>query len=695
MILASLVLGFAIASAGEEVMALRYDLTTGDHLVYRQTLRREGKGPETEFETRAEWTSHVVVTGQEGGRLVVGFQRNRTSFELVSYREKGRDRLERERPGFTARQPPPRLAEANLLNDRGEPGRPWSALREATSEMLPALHEIEVLPSAPVKAGDTWQGAGMQGLTFRAAAWEDVHGRRALRVDGASANGTATLRYWYGPESGVVERLDFEGSYETIGFNLHETLSMGLVERRRGEDLPAWAVDPEVRQGAFAALLAAEASPLDPAWLHGLLKTDDGAFRRQVLALLYRRGLPPPPVETLSAILGGDDPRTRVLAVRLLEHVDPPLARPLLDRALADGDAFVRAAAKAWTVPRDGASADAPTPRFPREPPATTLRPMTAAGFEGWPYVVHVPEDYRGDQPFPLLIWLSGGPGRALLGLPGARDVIGRLGYLVVFPQAADLWWTAASTAVVNALRDEVMRRFNVDANRVYMSGASNGGTGAYWYATFWPQRFAAVVSLMGAGPFVGHTTETPLAANLEGLPILFAHGDKDEIIPMDASEKTAAEVRREAPHAKVELKILTGRGHDIFLGTDDGLIAGFIERYVRDPFPRRVKLAMRDVVYPRRAWVEVLLKKEGVAEAEGEIGPDNGIRLKTRNVERLRLLLRRELLPAPGPFRVTWNGKAVFEGPFAEDLDLLARTARASADPYLGWSMELPLAGQ
>jgi hypothetical protein len=150
--------------------------------------------------------------------------------------------------------------------------------------------------------------------------------------------------------------------------------------------------------------------------------------------------------------------------------------------------------------------------------------------------------------------------------------------------------------------------------------------------------------------------------------------------------------VRRTASGARVELKILPGRPHDIFLGSDDGLVASFAERHVRDPFPRRVKLAMRDLAYPRRAWIEVLAKKEGVAEGEGEIGPDNGVRVKTRNVERLRLLLRRELFPGPGPIRVTWNGKAVFTGPLAEDAELLLRSGQASADPYLGWSMELPL---
>ena len=654
---AALVLAMAAALGADDPIELRYDLKAGDHLFYRETLRREGKGPDLDFETQAEWTTHVVVTGEERGRRVVGFQRNRVAAEMVRYREKGRDRLEAERARFAARLPPPRFAEANRLTDRGEPELPWSALRESSSELLPLLHEVEVLPRAAVRVGDAWTWGGSSGLTLKAAAWEETHGRRALRVEGATPNGGAPLRYWFAPESGVVERLDFDARYPTVGATLHETLSFELVDRRRGEELRSWTADADVRQAALAALLVSDPFAVDTGWLYGLLAAGDTAFRRQVLAFAHRQRLPPPPAEMLAALLADGDPRVRALATRLRDRDEPT----------------------------------APRPAFPAEPPGTTLRHMTAKGFEGWPYVVHVPEDYLGNAPFPLLLSLSGGPGRALLGLPGARDAIQRLGYLVVFPEAADSWWTPKSAAVVSALLDEVLRRFNVDTNRVYVSGSSNGGTGAFLYATLWPHRFAAAIALMGAGLFVP-SGEPPLPANLAGLPILLAHGDRDPIIEKGASEDTAAEVRRTAPGARVELKIVPGRPHDIFLGSDDGLVASFAEGHVRDPFPRRVKLAMRDLAYPRRAWIEVLAKKEGVAEGEGEIGPDNGVRLETRNVERLRLLLRRELFREPGPIRVTWNGKAVFTGPLAEDAELLLRSGQASADPYLGWSMELPL---
>ena len=47
---------------------------------------------------------------------------------------------------------------------------------------------------------------------------------------------------------------------------------------------------------------------------------------------------------------------------------------------------------------------------------------------------------------------------------------------------------------------NDVLQRYNIDRDRIYLTGFSNGGTGALYFATLWPQRFAAVVSLMGAG---------------------------------------------------------------------------------------------------------------------------------------------------------------------------------------------------
>ena len=653
-----LVATLALASAsGGEGARLLYDLMPGDRVVYRETLRREGSGADFDYETRGRWTTQLIVTGIREGRAVVGFQRNRGSFELVHYREKGRDRTKEERDAFVKRLPPARFAEANRVGESGLPDLPWSALRESTSELLPGLHEVEVLPSTPVKSGDPWKGGGLLGLDFRAIGTEDMGGARCFRIDGAREPSDARLSLWFGLESRVLERLEFGGTYATVGARIHETLVLERLDRRRGEDPLTWVEDPETRQGALAALLISDSPVIPEAIVHRLLAVDDTAFRRQVLAYAYRRRMGPPPAEALATLLSSDDPRVRAIAPRLGRASLDAVEKPEL---------------------------------FAPEPPGTTLRPMTTKGFEGWPYVIHVPEDYRGDEPLPLLISLSGGPGRALLGVPGAREELGRLGWLVVFPQAMDLWWTPRSASIVSTLLDETLRRFNVDTNRVYLSGSSNGGTGTFLYATLWPHRVAAAVSLMGAGIFVAG--DPPLPANLNDFPLLLAHGDKDPIIAVDASRDTLKAVRHTAPRARTELQVLPGHRHDLFLGGDDGLVARFLEGRVRDPFPRRVTLAVHDLVFPRRYWVEVVAKSGGVAEIEAEVSDDNRIRLQTKNVRRLRLLLRRELLRGDSPIRVTLNGKAAFSGGFVEDADHLARTGQEMADPFLGWSMEIPL---
>jgi Phospholipase/Carboxylesterase len=654
---AALLLALA-AAAGADAVDLRYDLRPGDRLVYRQTLRREGHGADFDYETRAEWRSQVLVTGTRGGRSVLGFQRNRVSFDLVRYREKGHDRTALQRDAFLKRLAPAAFAEANRIGERGVPDLPWSALRESAGELLPGLHEIEPLPDQSVDLGTTWPGGGLLGLELRAAAWEDVGPSRCLRIDGTRPPSDAKLRLWFGLDSGVVERLEFEGAYATVGGRIREFFATERVERHRAEDPLGWAADPETRRGALAAFLVSDPLPVEANRIHRLLTVDDAPFQRQLLAYCLRQRLPPPPAEILGPLLASEDPRLRELASKV-----------------AAGS-------------QEGSAA--PRAPFTEEPLGATLRPMTTAGLEGWPYALYVPEDYRGDEPLPLLISLSGGPGRALLGLPGAREEIERHGWLVLFPHAADVWWTPKSTHIVSALLDEVLRAFNVDVNRVYLSGSSNGGTGTFLYATLWPHRLAAAVSLMGAGIFV--EGDAPLPANLNGLPLLLAHGDKDEVIPMGASRDTLAAVRREAKRSKAEMKVLPGHGHDIFLGGDDGLVAGFVAGRVRDPFPRRVSLALHDLTFPRRYWIEVLAKDGGVATVEGEMGDDNRVRLETRNVRRLRLLLRREVVLGAGPVRVTWNGKEVFSGAFVADPDLLARTGRQMADAFLGWSMDVSL---
>ena len=119
--------------------------------------------------------------------------------------------------------------------------------------------------------------------------------------------------------------------------------------------------------------------------------------------------------------------------------------------------------------------------------------------------------------------------------------------------------------------------------------------------------------------------------------------------------------LKRANEDARVELQVLRGRGHDVMMGTDDGLTLAFLERQRRSPFPREVAFTLDDMRSPRRFWLEVLEKTRGEASVEGRIADDGTITVSTKKVRRLRLLLRRELLPETPEIRVLVDGREAF----------------------------------
>ena len=158
----------------------------------------------------------------------------------------------------------------------------------------------------------------------------------------------------------------------------------------------------------------------------------------------------------------------------------------------------------------------------------------------------------------------------------------------------------------------------------------------------------------------------------------------------MEASRRTVEELKKLPREAEIELYTFKEKQHELDLEHDDGRTVKFFEQHVRHPYPRQVMLQMRNLDYPRQYWIQVAEKGAGIAELRGEIGDDSTIRLKSKNITRLRLLLRREL--ARGDFKVLWNGKEVYSGTAAADCALFQRSAAESGDPDLAYSFEVTL---
>jgi hypothetical protein len=272
---------------------------------------------------------------------------------------------------------------------------------------------------------------------------------------------------------------------------------------------------------------------------------------------------------------------------------------------------------------------------------------------------------YRPEHPSPLLVYLSGGAGFAIDGVSTAEDVVSNTDYVVLYPQAAGYWWTPDQAQRFNAVLNQVLDRYNIDRDRIYITGFSNGGTGSLYFAELWPQRFAAVVSQMGAGQCMDQVKAG--LSNLENLPLFFIHGEKDPIINHECSTTTQSALLDLRPATKPELKILPNREHDITLQTDDGFTLAFFKDNSRNPFPRHIEFTFTDPQAPRSYWIKVLEGKPGKSTVEARVKQDNTIEIHSHDVSRLRLYLRPELLSKPGDVRIEWNGKKLFTGPLED----------------------------
>lgn len=233
------------------------------------------------------------------------------------------------------------------------------------------------------------------------------------------------------------------------------------------------------------------------------------------------------------------------------------------------------------------------------------------------PFVFVVPDSYDPTRRYPVRFYLQGDTSRpASSAESGVRwlnyDALAREDSIVVFPGAWNgiPWWGAMQVDHMAAVLDQLKRAYNVDENRVFLLGSSDGGTGVYYHALVAATQWAAFLPFNGdpatlADPAVGVDTGL-FASNMSNRPLLAVHGERDHIFP---AASVASWMRLfERAGGQVTLRLKADYGHETRWWADEvPVMDRFMGAHPRDPLPDRVSWETTGVEhFNRAAWVVV-----------------------------------------------------------------------------------------
>lgn len=182
-------------------------------------------------------------------------------------------------------------------------------------------------------------------------------------------------------------------------------------------------------------------------------------------------------------------------------------------------------------------------------------------------YLLYRPQDGQVDPALrrPLILFLHGIGERGervdlvrRQGLPKLLDKHEDFPFIVVSPQCPPgAYWN--DTGGLMALVDEAIEQQHADPERVYLTGLSMGGYGAWKLAMDYPDRFAAVAPICGGG-------DVSAVGALKDVPVWVFHGAQDDVVPIHESESMVKALR--ACEGNVKFTVYPKAGHDAWTET-------------------------------------------------------------------------------------------------------------------------------
>jgi hypothetical protein len=270
----------------------------------------------------------------------------------------------------------------------------------------------------------------------------------------------------------------------------------------------------------------------------------------------------------------------------------------------------------------------------------------------GQPFKIMIPTDYDANRPTPLSVYMHGYSGDHMSHTTGWQAHTGMF-EAAVLGRSRGGWYLALSQADVLAVIDYIEAHWNIDANRIHITGGSMGGGGTLTLGSRFPHRFASGQVTCG---YIGQNQIN----NLLTFPIYATHSSDDPVVPPLLIRGPLADLRRRGGQAIFDEP--NGFGHAVWGYAEGNKRSGeWAEQQVRPDSHtvRHLDFTALDGAAMRCWWAEIA---EWGAEPRpahfiATAGENNMLFVELENVARLRLRVTESPFDTKRALRVSVNG--------------------------------------
>ncbi len=313
-------------------------------------------------------------------------------------------------------------------------------------------------------------------------------------------------------------------------------------------------------------------------------------------------------------------------------------------------------------------------------------------------YGLFVPPAYDPEVALPLVVCLHGAGFTGDSYLERWATRLGESHILACPTSLAGTWWTRSSEELVFATIKTVRAQYRIDPDRVYLTGMSNGGIGAWIIGMHHAPRFAAVAPMASGIDDVLY----PFLENLRHTSLYVIHGARDQIMPVWLSRNVTNELAKLGiafTYREHEWSHPHAGGH-FFPRQELPALVKWFDHQRRDPYPRKLTVVRDASHLTDFGWVRIdatdriamfseqlidqhgdLIKNKVYARLAVEVRGGNHLEVRTDRVRRYTLFLNDALVDFSMPVTVVTDGRTSFQGMVTPRVETLLRDVRRRGD--------------